>query len=66
MKKRLLVLLALVMMLSATVAGPASATPSGYNPGNHFGDQKNLQDNGEHIGQGVGLGRIDNNRRGLR
>ena len=66
LKKRLLALLALAMMLSATVAGPASATPSGYNPGNHYGDIKNQQDKGEHIGQGTGLGRIDNNRRGLK
>jgi hypothetical protein len=66
LKKKHLVLLALAMMLSATVAGPASAAPSGYNPGNHYGDEKNLQDNGEHIGNGVGGGRIDNNRRGLK
>jgi hypothetical protein len=66
LKKRLLVLLALAMMLSATVAGPASAAPSGYVKGNHYGDEKNLQDNGEHIGAGVGAGRVDNNRRGLK
>ena len=67
MKRRLSVLLALVMMFSATafVTGPASALPSGNN-GNQFGDYRNLQDNGNHFGAGAGMGKYDNVRRGLR
>ena len=65
MKKRLSVLLALIMMFSATVVGPASASPDGNN-GNHFGDYRNLQDNGNHFGAGAGMGKYDNMRRGLR
>ncbi len=55
------------MMFGATAAlsGPASALPPGNN-GNHYGDYRNLQDNGEHVGAGTGLGQVDNNRRGLR
>ena len=71
MKKRLSVLLALVMMFCATavLAGPASAAPSGFVKGNHYGDYRNLQDNGEHVGAGVGADKYDNvglYRRGLR
>ncbi len=63
-------MLALVMMFCATVvvAGPASAAPSGIVNGNHYGDYRN-PDNGEHVGAGVGLGKVDNiglYRRGLR
>lgn len=60
-------MLVLVMMLvaAAAVAGPASATPSGFVNGNHYGDYRN-PDNGEHVGAGVGAGRYDNMRRGLR
>lgn len=60
-------MLALVMMFLATsvVAGPVSATPSGIVNGNHFGDYRH-QDNGEHVGAGVGAGKYDNKRRGLR
>ena len=65
MKKRLSVLLALIMMFSATVVGPVSANPDGNN-GNHFGDYRNLQDNGNHVGAGAGMGKYDNMRRGLR
>jgi len=67
LKKSLSVLLALAMMFGATaaLAGPASATPSGFVNGNHYGDYRN-EDNGEHVGAGVGLGKVDNNRRGLR
>jgi hypothetical protein len=67
LKKRLSVLLALVMIFCATavLAGPASATPSGVVKGNHHGDYRN-PDNGEHVGAGVGAGKYDNNRRGLR
>lgn len=69
MKRRLSVLLALVMMFSATVAGPVSASPSGNN-GNHNGDMAH-EDNGMHIGVGGGLGKNQNlglfpERRGLR
>jgi hypothetical protein len=66
LKKRLSVLLALVMMFSATavLAGPVSAFPPGNN-GNHFGDIGN-PDNGEHVGVGAGMGKYDNMRRGLR
>jgi hypothetical protein len=70
LKRRLLVSLVLAMMLSATVAGPASATPSGYNYGNHYGDIAH-EDSGMHIGHGAGLGKYENlglnpERRGLR
>ena len=70
MKRRLSVLLALVMMFSATavLAGPASATASGIVNGNHYGDYRN-PDNGEHVGDGIGAGKYDNvglYRRGLR
>ncbi len=67
MKKSLSLLLALAMMFGAmaAVAGSASALPPGNN-GNHYGDYRNLQDNGEHVGAGVGAGKYDNNRRGLR
>ena len=67
MKRRLSVLLALVMMFSATavLASPASALPQGNN-GNHFGDYRDLQDNGNHVGAGAGMGKFDNIRRGLR
>jgi hypothetical protein len=70
LKRRLSVLLALVMMFSATaaLAGPASAAPSGFVNGNHYGDSRN-PDNGEHVGAGVGAGQYDNvglYRRGLR
>ena len=67
LNKRLSVLLVLVMMLVAVaaVAGPASATPSGIVNGNHCGDYRNL-DNGKHVGAGVGAGKYDNVRRGLR
>ena len=70
LKRRLLVSLALAMMLSATVAGPASATPSGYVNGNHYGEFSSyLQNNGKHIGAGVGAGKYANEglyRRGLK
>ena len=67
MKRRLSVLLALVMMFSATavLAGSTSALPLGNN-GDHFGDYRNLQDNGKHVGAGAGMGKYDNMRRGLR
>ena len=70
MKKRLSVLVALAMMFGATaaLAGPATATPSGFVNGNHYGDYRN-EDNGEHVGAGVGAGQYDNvglYRRGLR
>jgi hypothetical protein len=69
LKKRLSVLLALIMMFCATVAGPASASPDGNN-GNHCGDIAH-EDNGMHIGVGAGLGKFQNlglfpERRGLR
>ena len=69
MKRRLSVLLALVMMFSATVAGPVSASPDGNN-GNQNGDIAH-DDNGMHIGVGAGLGKFQNlglfpERRGLR
>jgi hypothetical protein len=68
LKRRLAVLLALTMMLGATaaLAGPASANPSRIVNGNHYGDYRNLQDNGNHVGVGVGAGKYDNMRRGLR
>ena len=67
MKKRLSILLALVMMFSAraVLAGPTSALPLGNN-GDHFGDYRNLQDNGNHVGAEAGMGKYDNVRRGLR
>ena len=69
MKKRFVVLLATAMMLSATVAGPASALPPGNN-GNHYGEYSPyLEDNGRHIGAGAGMGQFDNEglyRRGLK
>ena len=68
LKRRLLVSLVLAMMLSATVAGPASATPSGYVNGNHYGDYSH-DDNGKHFGAGVGAGKYANEglyRRGLK
>ena len=67
MKRRLSILLALLMMFSATaiLAGPTSAFPQSNN-GNHFGDYRNLQDNGNHVGAGAGMGKYDNMRRGLR
>ena len=67
MKRRLSVLLALIMMFSATtiLAGPAAALPPGNN-GYHFGDYRNLQDNGNHVGAGAGMGKYDSIRRGLR
>ena len=60
-------MLALAMMLGATavLSGSASALPPGNN-GNHYGDYRNLQDNGEHVGAGSGLGKYDSIRRGLR
>ena len=69
MKTRLSVLLALVMMFSATVAGPVSALPNGNN-GNPYGDIVH-EDNGMHIGAGAGFGKyhnlgLDPERRGLR
>jgi len=66
-KRKLSVLLALAMMFGATalVAGPASATPSGIVKGNHYGDYSN-PDNGQHVGAGVGGGRYESIRRGLR
>jgi hypothetical protein len=60
-----LLVLAMMLVAVAAVAGPASATPSGIVNGNHYGDYRNL-DNGEHVGAGVGAGRYDNMRRGLR
>jgi len=70
LKKRLLVLLALAMMLSATVAGPASAIIPPGNNGNHYGEcSPYLQDSGKHIGAGAGMGQFDNEglyRRGLK
>jgi hypothetical protein len=66
-KKRLLALLATAMMLSATVAAPASALPPGNN-GYHNGEYSHAN-NGEQIGAGVGMGKYDNQglyRRGLR
>jgi hypothetical protein len=42
-----------------------SALPLGNN-GDHFGDYRNLQDNGKHVGAGAGMGKYDNTRRGLR
>jgi hypothetical protein len=69
LKRRLLVSLVLAMMLSATVAGPASAVPDGNN-GNHHGEYSPyLQNNGKHIGAGVGAGKYANEglfRRGLK
>ena len=66
LKRRLSVLLATALMLSATVvaSGPASALPPGNN-GNHFGDYAHT-DNGKHNGAGAGLGMFNNERRGLR
>jgi hypothetical protein len=66
LKRRLSVLLATVMMLSFTIvaSGPASALPPGNN-GNHFGDYAH-EDNGKHNGAGAGLGKFNNERRGLR
>ena len=60
-----MLVLATMLVAVATVAGPASATPTEIVNGNHYGDYRNL-DNGEHVGAGVGGGRYDNMRRGLR
>jgi len=72
LKRRLLVSLVLAMMLSATVAGPASALPLDNN-GNHYGNYGNYThpNSGMHIGAGSGLGKdnnlgLDPERRGLR
>ena len=69
MKRRLLVSLVVATMLSATVAGPASAVPDGNN-GGHRGDIAHV-DSGMHIGAGAGLGKAQNlglypERRGLK
>ncbi len=71
MKRRLSVLLVLAILSSATgvVAGPAAALPQG-NSGHHYGEYSPLhEDNGKHIGAGVGAGKYSNEglyRRGLR
>ena len=67
MKRRLSVLLALAVMFGATavIAGPTSATPSGFVNGNHCGEYSNTN-NGNHVGAGTGLGKYNNQRRGLR
>jgi hypothetical protein len=66
LKRRLSVLLATALMLSATVVvtSPASALPYSNN-GNHYGHVNG--NNGKHIGAGVGGGKDYNlERRGLR
>jgi hypothetical protein len=65
LKRRFSVLLVMMFCATVVVAGPASATPSGIVNGNHFGEYRN-QDNGQHVGTGVGAGKFDNKRRGLR
>ena len=60
-----MLVLAMMLVAVAAVAGPASAAPSGIVNGNHYGDYRN-PDNGQHVGAGVGAGRYDNMRRGLR
>jgi hypothetical protein len=67
LKRRLSVLLVLAMMFGATAAlvGPASATPSGIVNGNHYGEYSHAN-NGNHVGTGTGMGKYENQRRGLR
>jgi len=50
---------------TAVIAGPTSATPSGFVNGNHCGEYSNTN-NGNHVGAGTGLGKYNNQRRGLR
>jgi hypothetical protein len=68
LKRRLSILLATAMMLSFTVVatGPASALPPGNN-GNHYGEHSpDNKNNGHHNGAGAGMGKFNNERRGLR
>jgi hypothetical protein len=54
--------------LSFTVVatGPASALPPGNN-GNHYGEHSpDNKNNGHHNGAGAGMGKFNNERRGLR
>jgi hypothetical protein len=65
LKRRLSVLLATALMLSATVVVTSPASALSYsNNGNHYGY---VNGNGKHIGDGVGGGKEYNlERRGLR